>query len=47
MDNTEGYTNEELTALNSEFNRRFDNGDWPTSDADEASKWFADEVSKR
>ncbi|KKL48003.1 hypothetical protein LCGC14_2329860 [marine sediment metagenome] len=45
--NTDGYTDDELTGLNDEFNRRFNLGDWPTTDKDLARKWFADEVAKR
>ena len=47
MDNTEGYTQNDLNVLNEEFNRRFAAGDWPTDDRDEAKKWFADEVARR
>lgn len=47
QDNTQGYTNEELDALNVEFKERFERGDWLTDDEDVAEKWFADEVAKR
>jgi len=47
LDNTEGYTQTSLDRLNEEFTGRFEDGDWPTDDIDEAEKWFADEVARR
>ena len=47
LENTEGYTQEECDKLNNEFKERFDRGDWPTDDEDEAEKWFNDEVARR
>ena len=47
LDNTEGYTQDDLDKLNTEFIERFRLGDWPTDDEDEAVKWFSDEVARR
>jgi len=47
LENTEGYTQEELDILNEEFTRRFENGDWPTDEQTEAEQWFSDEVGGR
>lgn len=47
MENTEGYSQAQLDGLNTEFERRFEAGDWPTEDRAEAEQWFADEVSHR
>ena len=47
MENTKGYTQAVLDTLNAEFEARFERGDWPTSERDEASQWFADEISRR
>ncbi len=45
--NTEGYTDQQLNALNKEFNERFQAGEWGPAGKDEAEKWFADEVARR
>ena len=45
--NTEGYTDQQLDALNKEFDERFQSGEWEPADKDEAEKWFADEVAQR
>jgi hypothetical protein len=47
LENTAGYVQSELDELNAEFDRRFQGGDWPTDNREEAEKWFADEVSHR
>ena len=48
LDNTEGYTQVELDALNLELARRLASIDETDTDArDEAEKEFADEVSRR
>lgn len=46
MDNTEGYTQEELDALNAELDERLEGVDDPL-DQVEIEKRFADEVSRR
>ena len=53
LDNTSGYTQQQLDALNSEFEARYLAGDWPDATRDDAEqriqaeKWFADEVAGR
>lgn len=47
MENTEGYLQSQLNELNAEFDRRFQDGDWPTDNREEAEQGFADEVSRR
>jgi hypothetical protein len=47
MENTSGYSQGELNALNEEFARRFSLGEWPTDNREEAEKWFSDEVCRR
>ena len=48
-DNTEGYTQAELDALNKEWENKVAELELEenTSDYDEQAKWFCDEVSKR
>lgn len=47
MENTEGYTQEQLDEFNTEFETRFSAGEWPTDDRNLAEKWFYDEVARR
>lgn len=47
LDNSEGYTQAECDELNAEFESRFQAGDWPTDNRDEAEQWFNDEVARR
>lgn len=47
LENTTGYTKEQLDELNDEFAQRFYRGDWPTDNLAEAEQWFADEVARR
>lgn len=43
----EGYTQEEMNTLNSEFNERFESGEYQGWTEYEAAKYFSDEVSRR
>jgi len=49
LENTDGYTQQELDVLNAEFENRFAAGDWEgySFDREQAEKAFADEVSRR
>jgi hypothetical protein len=48
QENTPGYTQEELNALNKELLTRWLDHDWPGAESFvDAAKWFADEMSRR
>ena len=44
-ENCEGYSAEEMTALNAEFDRRWNAGEWQSFDGARAE--FQDEVARR
>ena len=45
--NCEGYSQEEMDALNSEFKERYESGEYEGWTEDEAAKYFCDEVARR
>lgn len=47
LQNTDGYTQEQLDEINEEFSDRWDSGEWAGWDLDDAEKAFAHEVAKR
>ena len=49
MDNTDGYTQAELNAINAEWQARRDANGWDedSSECEQQYKWFCDEVAGR
>lgn len=47
IEGTEGYTPEEISLINAEFEDRWARDEWPTDSRYEAEQWFFDEVSRR